>query len=316
MNMKLDEGPVLVADVGGTHCRFALAFSDAAHPRFEHLRVVPTPQGRFEDAARAYLDQVGCAAPRAIAVAAAGRVHRTTQGARVRLTNVDLDIDQAPLARMAEGRAWVLNDLGAVAAALPLLRAEDAMAFGPERPAARGLRLVVGVGTGFGAAARGEGGELIDTESGHADLAAVSAQECRLYETLARTGRVSVEQVLSGPGLLRLHEAVSARACPGVDVLLDAWHAGDADARRTLEVFSTWLGRVVGNLVLSLGAWGGVSLIGGVTAGLGPALDAAAFRRGFEDKAPFVEDLSKVPVQRVLHTQPALLGLAGLALTR
>ena len=78
--------------------------------------------------------------------------------------------------------------------------------------------------------------------------------------------------------------------------------------------FSTWLGRVAGNLVLSLGAWGGVSLIGGVVAGLGDALDPLAFRTGFEDKAPFAADLASVPLQRILHPQPALIGMAALAL--
>lgn len=281
----------------------------------EHLRVMPTPQGRFEDAVRAYLDAVGVAvAPAAIAVAAAGRVHRTPLRTWVRLTNANLEIEREALATISQGRAWVLNDLAAVAAALPLLHSQDLAPFGPELPPSSGVRLVVGVGTGFGAAALGDGGDLIDTEAGHADLAPVSEAERRWHAILARSGRVSVEKVLSGPGLLHLHEAVSGRRYDQVGPLLDAWRAGDADARRTLEAFSHWLGRAVGNLVLDLGAWGGVWLIGGVIAGLDAALDPAAFRHGFEDKAPFARDLAQVPAQRVLHQQPALLGLSGLAL--
>ncbi len=66
--------------------------------------------------------------------------------------------------------------------------------------------------------------------------------------------------------------------------------------------------------MLSHGAWGGVVLAGGVLERLGDAFDGKAFRQGFEDKAPFSSDLAAVPVWQVRHAQPALMGLARLAL--
>ena len=306
--------PALVADIGGTYCRMALAVGRADGLVLEQLRLMPTPQGDFVDAAREYLHNVGCERPSAIAVAAAGRVRRVPGRNWVSLTNTNLRVERESLAGLCGDRVWLVNDLAAVAASLPALTAEHCAAFGPPRPAVRGLRLVVGVGTGFGAAALTVDDGLIETEAGHADLPAISAEERLCLNRLAPLGRLAVEQVLSGPGLLRLHEAMSGQRCADATDLRVRVDAQDAAALETLTLFSTWLGRVVGNLVLNFGAWGGVYLTGGVIAGLGHALDAQAFRRGLEDKAPFAADLGAVPVQRILHPQPALLGMARLAL--
>ena len=308
------ESRVLVADVGGTNCRLALGRREGPRVVIEHLRVMPTPPADFEGLAQRYLDDVGCGRPAGVAVAAAGRVNQAPGRHWVAMTNTPLVLERESLAQVSGGRAWLVNDLAAVAAALPHFHASDLHAFGPELPQPVGRRLVLGVGTGLGASVLTEQGEMLDTESGHADLAAVSPDETALLARLATQGRVSAERVLCGSGLLRLHEAVSGQALAEVDALLAKWRAGDALAHTTLRVFSTWLGRVAGNLVLGVGAWGGVSLIGGVVAGLGDALDPLAFRKGFEDKAPFDDDLARVPVQRIVHDQPALLGMAGLAL--
>lgn len=308
------EDRVLVADIGGTHCRLALARHGVGRPQIEALRVVPTPRGDLAQALRVYLDQVGCARPAAIGVAAAGRVRHLPGRTWVALTNVELNIEQAGLERLCAGRTWLANDLGAVAAALPVLRADELLPVGTVLAAARGLRLVVGVGTGFGAAALSADGRVIETEAGHADLAAVTADEREWLDRLAPRGRTGIETVLSGPGILRLHGIIAGQPCTSVDQLLLHWRDHHPPARQTLAAFSTWLGRACGNLALGLGAWGGVYFAGGVLAGLGEAFDPAAFRRGFEDKAPFGADLAAVPVQRIAHPQPALLGMARLAL--
>lgn len=305
---------VLVADIGGTHCRLALASGSPVRLELEQLRVLPTPSGGIERTLVDYLELAGGPRPSAIAIAAAGRVRRLASRTWVSLTNAPLSIEREALASLCSGRAWLLNDLAAVAAALPLLAPQDLLSFGPPRTATPGTRLVIGVGTGFGAAALSLEGETLDSEAGHADLPAVTVEERDWCARLAPRGRVTVEHVLSGPGLLRLYELLSGQRCEQVDLLLDRWRAQEPAALKTMSAFSTWLGRTAGNLVLSLGAWGGVYLIGGVVSGLGAALNPAAFRRGFEDKAPFAPDLAAVPVQHILHPQPAMLGMAGLAL--
>lgn len=309
-----NEDRVVVADIGGTNCRLGLARRTGLRPELEHLCEMPTPSGGIEGTILDYLASAQLVRPAGIAIAAAGRVRRLASRTWVTLTNAPLSIERESLVALGGGRAFLLNDLAAVAAALPLLMPSDLRAFGPALTAVPGLRLVVGIGTGFGASALSLAGETLDTEAGHADLPAVSAEEHAWCARMAPEGRVEIEHVLSGSGLLRLHEAITGERCPTVPLLIERWRAQDPGAIETLAAFSTWFGRVVGNLVLSLGAWGGVYLIGGVVSGLGAALDPIAFRRGMEDKAPFAPDLAGVPVHHIVHPQPAMLGLAGLAL--
>lgn len=304
----------LVMDVGGTHTRLALAWPANGRARLSAVEVVSTPRGQLHEVMRQFLARHAAPPLAAIAIAAAGRVRRLPGRTNVSLTNLALGIEREELqASFSVPRVHLVNDLAAIAAALPWLADADLARVGGSRAAVPGHRLVVGIGTGFGAAALTADGHLLETEAGHADLAAVSASERQWLDQLAPLGRCSVEQVLSGPGLLRLHEVIAQKPLALHEELRAAHAKGDAAALRTLSAFSIWLGRTVGNLVLSHGAWGGVLLAGGVLERLGDAFDGKAFRQGFEDKAPFSADLAAVPVWQMRHPQPALLGLARLA---
>lgn len=305
----------LVLDVGGTHTRLALAWPANGRVRLSAVEVIATPRGTLEVVMRQFLAKHAGVSLTAIAIAAAGRVRRLPGRTAVNLTNAALTIEREELqASFGVARVMLLNDLAAIAAALPWLADGELVRVGGARSAVPGHRLVVGIGTGFGAAALTADGNLIETEAGHADLAAVTASERRWLDNLAPLGRCAIEQVLSGPGLLRLHAVIAQKPMALHEDLRAAHAQGEATALRTLTAFSTWLGRTVGNLVLSHGAWGGVVLAGGVLERLGDAFDGQAFRQGFEDKAPFSSDLAAVPVWQVRHPQPALLGLARLAL--
>lgn len=310
-----DKPVTVVMDVGGTHTRMALAVSDGMRPAIERLSVIATPKGRLHEAVAEYLETTKATNVSAIAIAAAGRIRRLPGRTWVSLTNTSLSIEREDFqARHGIENVWLVNDLAAVAAALPILSMEDLLPLGSHRPLVPGHRLVVGVGTGFGLAALTADGKLLETESGHADLPAVSASERQWLDRMAPLGRLPIEQVLSGKGLLRLYEAVTRQPIDDHATLHERWAKQEAGALRTMSAFSTWLGRTVGNLVLSHGAWGGVVMVGGVIERLGQALDAQAFRQGFEDKSPFSSDLAAVPVWTVSHPQPALLGLAKLSL--
>ena len=306
---------ILVMDVGGTHTRLALARPLNGCARLSAVEVIATPRGRLEDAIRAFLSKHSEVTIDAIAIAAAGRIRRLPGRTAVSLTNAALSIEREDLqASFAVPRVHLINDLAAIAAALPWLADDELSRVGGARASIPGHRLVVGIGTGFGTAALTADGTLLETEAGHTDLAAVSASERRWLDQLAPLGRCPVEHVLSGPGLLRLHEVISQKPLALHEDLRSAYSKGEPAALRTLTAFSTWLGRTVGNLVLSHGAWGGVVLAGGVLERLGDAFDGKAFRQGFEDKAPFSSDLAAVPVWQVRHAQPALIGLARLAM--
>lgn len=307
----------LVADVGGTNARIALARVEQGRLSIVEQKVVPTPRGSLLPQLREFLAEHGLTRVEGCAVAAAGRVHRSAAGGRVALTNAQLTISTAELATVtSSGQAELVNDLAAVAAALPAFAEPDLEAVSPAAEMlSAGLRIVIGVGTGFGLAALTHGGELVDSEAGHINIAAVTAEEQQLLQRVRPPdGRLSVEDLLSGRGLPRLHEAVTGEPhCSGAAIAARA-QAGEPGASETLQRFSAWLGRVVGDMVLAHGAWRGVYLIGGALEGVWPCFDRQRFLAGMCDKAHFAEDLAAVPVWRVVHPQPALPGLARLAL--
>ena len=291
----------------------AMASGNGSRPDLTAIEVVPTPRGTLDRTIEQYLDTNEEARPAAIAIAAAGRVDRSNESATVHLTNVALTVDQELLrSRFGVAKVVLVNDMAASAAALPCLVGEELELISGRPDAAPAGRLVVGVGTGFGASCLGLEGSLVETEAGHADLPTVDISERVWLDAASPSGRCSVEHILSGPGLLRLYAAISGRQVEAHESFWAAHAQGDEDALATVSVFSKWLGRAVANLVLGHGAWGGVALTGGVIERTGSAFDIAGFQRGFEDKPSFSTDLAKVPIWLLRHPRPALLGLARL----
>ena len=171
---------------------------------------------------------------------------------------------------------------------------------------------------------------VLPGEGGHVDLAPTDAREIALvHQLMQEFGRVSVERVLSGPGLVALYMALGAlggardKARPtAVDVANRARRDKSATAKEAVSLFCGWLGSVAGNLALTLGAKGGVYIGGGIVPGWiaqddkgGPALfDAKLFRHRFEAKGRFKSYLAPIPVNVIMREDPALLGLAHAAL--
>ena len=302
----------LVSDVGGTNVRFARGHADG---RIEDMRSVPL-QGAdsFCGALTAYISQTGgmegCTSA---AIGAAGPVENN----RVALTNADWVLDGEDIS-IALGGAPVrlVNDLEAAAIALPFLGSGDIEAFGdaPGQQAHTGAKLAVNVGTGFGAAtvfAGPDGGYLTrPSEAGHMTLAATSESERSAF-----AGCHSIEDVLSGHGLVDLH----ARLCAGTEEA-PAHDAAEvlqrcdqeAAAAGALGVFTDLLGRICGDLVLAGAAWGGVYLFGSVTGGWQAVADPARFRRTFEGQGAMRDRLQGVPTRIVTRADAPLLGLAHL----
>jgi len=309
--------PVLVCDVGGTNLRVALCRAPGDPPKVVLKERTAAYPGL--DAALASAAKVAGAAPRSILVCAAGPV----DGAKVRLTNADWAIDGPEIARRLDlDQGLLLNDFEAQAVALPHLTeamTRDICA-GTARPDAP--RLVLGPGTGLGAAAllRADGRWLVaTTEAGHADFGPSSAAEETFWPHLERVdGRVTFESILSGPGLARLHAAL--RASRGLDLTAvdaagveAAARAGDAIAVETIRLFWRLAARCAGDLALIFLARGGVTLAGGVLPRLVDWLDAEEFRRAFTAKAPMQALLADTPVRLIVKSDTALAGMAALA---
>jgi glucokinase len=295
----------LVADVGGTNVRFAIADADGALDRVKIFQTADFPT--FLDALSAYRsDAGGLREIDACAIAAAGPV----DGNAVKLTNNAWAVDGARIsALMNGGPVAVVNDLEAVAAALPHLTPEGLTTIGaiaPVRPERRTM-IAVNVGTGFGAAAviwRDGRWYTCPSESGHMTLGSVEGIPTLPADT-------SVEDVLSGTGLARLRERLGGQAGSAArasDVFAEAGR--DPVAARTVEVFTAILGRIAGDLTLATCAWGGVYLCGSVATAWAAIADIERFRAEFTRKGPMRARMLEVPTAVIRRDNAALYGLA------
>ncbi|KFN50846.1 glucokinase [Arenimonas composti] len=320
-------GTVLLADIGGTHARFALADPDAESPLLADSQRTFAVAGFAgpEAAARAYLDAFGAAPRRAVFAVAA-----LVDGDELELTNHPWRLSRpALMAALALDDLRFVNDFEAMARALPLLRGDDVVALGGPGFSVAGLDddadrcwAVLGAGTGLGVAGliRREGRVFaLPGEGGHIGFAPATAEEIDVLRLLhADFGRVSVERVVSGGGLANLYRALAQRdggdgeALAPADVVARAG-AGEPRARRAIELFCALYGAVAGDIALAFGAWDGVFLTGGLVPRLLEALQQGGFRRRFEDKGRFAAAMARLPTLAVRHPQPGLLGAAAIA---
>lgn len=323
--------PVLVADIGGTNARFALAHLSDRGIEVEPPTVYKTADhASFNDALHSFLSAAGQPSLSGAAACAAGPVEGEAEAARIDLTNCPWEVSVAAIARATGIRNPVLvNDFAAVALAVPALAPHELHAVGPALAPVQGAPAgLLGAGTGLGMSAIvfGGGAEIpLAGEGGHADLAANSAREAEVIAYLrARHGHVSVERVLSGPGLASLYDALCAlgsvpeRQVTPPEIALRAHRREDGIAEEAIRLFCGFLGAVAGNLALMLGARGGIYIGGGIVPGWlahHPGLfDEALFRARFEAKGRMSHWLARVPVFVIRREDAALLGLARASL--
>ena len=306
---------ILLADIGGTNARFA-ALDGAELGPVAHIAAAE--YGLFADALRAYLETAGGRFDAAV-LAVAGVV----SGGRCALTNNPWVIDAAELqAAFGFARVRLINDFEAIAWALPHFPARDLFRIGGGEPAADAPLAVLGPGTGLGVAAylpQG-GGRVLNSEGGHVTLAGVTPREDAVIAHLrSRFGHVSAERALSGPGLENLYKAIAALdgvAVPARDAaaISKAARARECPVcRAALDMFCALLGDVAGNLALTFGARGGVYIAGGIVPRLNEELVRSAFRTRFEEKGRMRAYVEPIPVDVVMHEDPAFVGLKALA---
>jgi len=325
MKPPTTETPVLVADVGGTHARFALVDVTAADALTDGSvrRYRGADFASFPDAIRHYLAETGARPASAVIAAAGPRIDD-----EVRLTNIPWTISRAALeTQFGFASATLINDFAAMGLCVPLLRPGDMCAIGaPVQASIDGQSnrtfAIIGPGTGLGVGAllvREGRVTALETEGGHMSFAPGNEEEIEILRRLAaRFGRVSNERLLCGSGLVNLYGVLCEMA--GMPTQLIApeeitQRAGsDAMCRRAVERFRELLGAVAGDLVLAFGAWDGVYLTGGLAPQLAPWLQQGGFRRRFEDKGRFSAAMARVPTSVVLRAEPGLLGAAAYAL--
>lgn len=311
---------MLLVDIGGTNVRFATLKPDGRIESVEAWLTALYPD--VTAAVKAYAQLTGLALPvRAAAVCAAGPL---IEG-RIDLTNCAWNISVDEIAAATGAATPILvNDFAAVGYALPVLGANDLIQIGGGAPLPQTPKVALGPGTGLGVASAvpdGRGGWIVAPgEGGHADLAATNEREIAIvYQLIREYGHVSVERVLSGPGLETLYLAIASLdglKLPSKPIAHDIAAAArakkDPAAVEAVEVFTGWLGSAAGNLALTLGAQGGVYVAGGIVPQWGDLFDAKLFRRRFEAKGRMRGFLAPIPCYLVTAKDLAFRGLSEL----
>jgi len=312
---------VAVADVGGTHARFALAQLDGNRVASlgEPVTLKTAEHGSFQLAWQEFGRRTGSDLPNELALSFAGPVG----GDVLKLTNNPWVIRPALMKeRLGVDRFVIVNDFGAVAYAVATLPDEHfSQICGPDRPLPKeGVISIVGPGTGLGVAAllrKKDHYEVIETEGGHVDFAPLDSLEDKIVTQLRRNfRRISVERVASGQGLRNLYEALAA--IEGLDLTFhddkELWAAAlagtDSLANAALDRLCLSLGAVAGDMALAQGA-SSVVIAGGVGLRLAEYLPRSGFRDRFIAKGRFERRMDEMPVKLITHPQPGLFGAAA-----
>lgn len=305
----------LLADIGGTNARFALL-----SPSGEVHQEIVLPCADHDDIVSAittYLLKVGNPTINKAAMAIANPI----TGDRIKMTNHHWAFSIAET-RDAVGfkELTFKNDFTALAMSVPLLPATDLRQVGGDASQEKGSALaVLGPGTGLGVSGLVKAGKQwipLEGEGGHVSAPPANERECDILKVCWKHyDHVSAERLISGMGLQNLYQAICKLEGADVDDLSPAEISNrgkrntDPYCSEALAVFCGLLGSIAGNLVLTLGAFGGVYIGGGIVPRLGDYFETSPFRERFEAKGRFRGHLEQVPAY-VIHTKhPALIGI-------
>ena len=310
------DAPNLIADIGGTNARYALAFPDGRIGSECILSGADYPD--LIQAAAAYLREVAGPRPRRAAVAVATPI----SGDWIQFTNSPWSFS-TEAARQALGleQLLIINDFTALALALPLLGPDERRQVSEGTAVEKAPIGLIGPGTGLGVSGLVWSGHHwipLETEGGHVTFSACDEREWAIYRVLQRRfDHVSPERLLSGPGLVNLYTALaelegwSAEDLVPADITDRALTGSCRHCVEVLELFCGMLGTAAGNLALTLGARGGVYIGGGIVPRLGDFFDRSAFRARFEAKGRFSDYLATIPSWVITAANPALRGVAA-----
>ena len=309
MNPDLPSAAFLVADIGGTSARFAVANGQVIGKQV----VLPTKQFRTAEVLlREALQALRAESLQAACLAVAGPV----QDGEAAVTNGGgLHFSEAGLTPLLGCPVRIVNDFLALALAVPAAQQLERFGGGPGDG---GVKAIIGPGSGLGMAAlvpQGDAWLPLASEGGHGDLAPSSPLESELLSILQRRHtHVCWETVLSGPGLVRLHQAVAelwgipAAALQAHEISVQGASLADPMCHQALEVFFALLGAAAGNLALTLCATGGVYIGGGIVPRLVAFARTSPMRRRFDERGNLSEFVASIPLFVLLDPLPGLQG--------
>jgi glucokinase len=312
---------VVVADIGGTNARFAIAeIADGRVVRLDEPVTLKVAEfASLQTAWAGFAERLGRPLPRSAGIAVASPI----TGDMIRMTNSPWIIRPSLIPERLGVDAHVLvNDFGAVAHAVAQLPSDQFVHLcGPDEPLpAEGVTTICGPGTGLGVGAvlKTAGRyHVLETEGGHMDYAPLDAIEDALVRRLRNMfTRVSAERVCAGPAIVSIYETLAGlegRAVPSRDdraIWAEALDGTDPLALAALDRFCLALGAVAGDLTLAQGGRG-VVIAGGLGLRLKDKLIASGFGQRFVAKGRFQTMMAAIPVKLVTHPQPGLFGAAA-----
>lgn len=316
---------VISGDIGGTKTRLAViaVAGNRLHVERENI-YASRDYDVFEELLGVFLQ--GSDIPARAAFGIAGPV----QGRVAQTTNLPWRIDADALqTRFGFDHCSLLNDLEATATGLPALNKEDLLTLHAGKPEASGNAAVIAAGTGLGEAGLfwdGQQYHPFSTEGGHASFSPGNDLEIALLQHLQlRHEHVSWERIVSGPGLINLHEFLCLhRGAALPDWLQHEMQQGDAAAGiaeaalserddlciEALDWFVRLYGAEAGNLALKVMSRGGLYLGGGIAPKILPRLQNGRFLDHFFSKGRMRPLLEAMPVKVILNDRAALYGPA------
>jgi len=320
-NKEASSEAILVADIGGTNARLAIATLPAGGgtPHLSDFRAYPcTDYNELDLVLSEYFSGLKGKSPKFACFAVAGPVADRS----AHLTNLGwhLNADQLE-SKFGFEILHLVNDFAALARSTTVLGQNDLRALRGGDPAKKtGPVSVMGPGTGFGLALlvrHKSGYAIVPGEGGHISFVPHGDLETKVWYALQKSiGRVTVETLLSGVGLMRIYrelchiQNMTPLNYDPRTISYQALDQGDEICLETLRVFCSMLGSVAGDIVLSHGATGGVFLGGGILPKIADFFVNSDFVERFLDKPPMQEFVSKVPVHLITAPDAALKGAA------
>jgi glucokinase len=321
---------LLAGDIGGTKTDLAIFSSEAGpHSPLAQERVHSADYPSLQAMAKEFLEKVKKPVDRAC-FAVAGPVI----GGRVKTTNLPWIVDENSLAQelnLNVKSVHLINDLEAIARAVPILRPSDVDTINIGEPVAKGAIAVIAPGTGLGESFLtwdGSGYLAHSSEGGHSDFAPTDERQIHLLEYMLKLfDHVSFEHVCSGIGIPHIYrylrdiehlretpelaKRINSAGDPSVVIINQALDPANSSklCAATIDLFASILASEAGNLAVKFLATGGVYLAGGVAVHTLRAIKEPAFLQRFRRKGRFADFMERIPIHVVVT--PA--GLAGAA---
>src|SRR5882672_8413457 len=325
---------LIAGDIGGTKTDLAIYSSESGpHAPLAQTEVHSADYPSLEAMVKEFLAKVKMS----VDVASFDVAGPVING-HVKTTNLPWVMDETTMAKGLNLKAaHLMNDLEAVARAVPALREEDMLTLNQGEPVPRGPIAVIAPGTGLGESfLTWNGSQYVahGSEGGHSDFAPTDERQIRLLQyLLPRLGHVGAERVCSGIGVPNIYEFLrDAEKIPErpdvalliasakdhtrviVEAAVDPHHPSEL-CQANVEMLVSILASEAGNLALKVLATGGVYLAGGIALRVSKRLEAPEFARRFRNKGRFKELMERIPLH-VITTRAALLGAANYGLDR